>query len=171
MQIRPESDNETDAIRALSAAAFASAAVSDGSEPGIVDGLRADGDLWLSLVALEDDAGGPGAIVGHVALSPVRLGAPGRWFGLGPISVAPDRQRRGIGSALVRAALDRLRDADAAGCVLVGDPDYYGRFGFAPAPGLAYGGLESRYVLGLGFGADRPSGEVVYPRAFAGASA
>jgi len=93
LQIRPERPGDIDAIRALTTAAFKDAPFSSGTEAGIVDVLRADGALVVSLVAEED-----GRVVGHVAFSPVRIDvAEGDWYGLGPVSVEPARQRRGIG--------------------------------------------------------------------------
>src|SRR5690606_18603384 len=114
------------AIHTLVAAAFDGHPHSDGSEPAIVDRLRADGDLTISLVA-EDG----GEIVGHIAFSPVTIsdGNEG-WFGLGPVAVAPQRQREGIGAALIEHGLALLRERGSAGCVVLGDPAYYGRFGF-----------------------------------------
>ncbi len=102
--IRPEREGDADTIRALTSEAFATAAHSSGTEAAIVDGLRADGALSVSLVAEE-----AGMIVGHAAFSPVTIsGSPGNWMGLGPISVAPDRQRQGVGTALMRAGLERM---------------------------------------------------------------
>ena len=70
-----------------------------------------------------------GVLVGHVALSPVSISDGSvHWFGLGPISVLPVHQRRGVGSALMRAVLAALRQRGAHGCVLLGDPGYYGRW-------------------------------------------
>lgn len=151
LTLRPETPSDVDAIRALTSAAFSGAPHSDGSEPDIVDRLRADGDLSVSLVALANgvEDADDGAIVGHVALSPVRAGsAPGSWFGLGPISVAPALQGRGTGGALVEAALAQLRARGAAGCVLVGDPAYYSRFGFTSGR-FCYQGLPAEYVQHL----------------------
>ena len=105
MIVRDEIAADVEAIRKLTAEAFAEIAYSDGCEPVIIDRLRAAGALTLSLVA-EDDA----AVIGHVAFSPVTIsGETGDWYGLGPISVLPARQGQGIGSALVRAGLDRLK--------------------------------------------------------------
>ncbi|GEM_PF-799366 len=116
MQIRSERPGEGDAIHALTRAAFVDAPHSSHTEQYIVDALRRAGALAVSLVA--EDADG---IVGHVALSKVQLsdGSPG-WYGLGPISVAPGRQGQGVGSALMRAAVEALRARGAAGCVLLG---------------------------------------------------
>jgi len=166
--IRPERDGEQTAIAALVQAAFAGHPHSAGTEAAIVRELRAAGALTLSLVAL-DEAGAP---IGHLAASPVRVAGrdPG-WLGLGPIAVAPGRQRQGVGSALIRQALDGLHRLGAAGCVLVGDPAYYGRFGFAPRPGLVYPGLPSELFMALPLSAAAlPQGEVRYHPAFSTAA-
>ncbi|UJW73703.1 GNAT family N-acetyltransferase [Rhizobium sp. SL42] len=132
MIIRAERAGDEAAIGAVTAAAFAVMRYSDQTEPLIVDRLRDAGALTLSLVAEE-----AGAILGHVAFSPVSLsGGDEGWYGLGPISVAPAHQGRGIGSRLVCEGLDRLRSLGAAGCVLLGDPAYYSRFGFRLDHGL-----------------------------------
>ena len=164
MQIRSERSGEEAAIRALTTLAFESARHSDGTEAAIVDGLRDSGALSVSLVAVAD-----GEIVGHVAFSPVGItdGAVG-WLGLGPISVTPSRQGAGIGSALVRAGLERLRALDASGCVLLGDPAWYGRFGFQSDPALTYGGAPSPYFQRLVLKGRAPRGEVRYHAAFGG---
>ena len=98
------------------------------SEAQIVEELRRDGALTLSLVGEAD-----GEIVAHVAFSQVRIGeVQTGWYGLGPVSVRPDLQNRGFGSALIREGLSRLRALGANGCVLLGYPPYYARFGFEP---------------------------------------
>lgn len=105
-----------------------------------------------------------------VALSPVLIG--GRecgWFGLGPVSVHPSRQAQGIGSTLVHAGLDRLRALHAAGCVVLGEPDYYGRFGFAVDEKLRFVGAPREYFMALKLAGDDPvSGMVDYQPAFFG---
>src|SRR5690349_3981176 len=125
--IRDERPGDEAAIAALTAIAFRSVRHSDGSEAAIIERLRAAGDLALSLVAENLDQ----AIIGHVAFSRVAIsdGTPG-WYGLGPISVIPLRQRAGIGGALATEGLARLREIGAAGCVVLGDPQYYGPLGF-----------------------------------------
>lgn len=160
--IRPERAGDERAIHEVVRAAFDGHPHSDGSEPAIVDALRADGDLTISLVA-EDG----GAIVGHVAFSPVTIsdGSEG-WFGLGPVAVAPQRQREGIGAALIERALALLHERDAAGCVVLGDPAYYGRFGFAHDPALAYPVPPPEYFQRLVMGASDASGSVNYADAF-----
>lgn len=164
MIIRPEHPEDRDAIRAVTEAAFCGVAHSNGDEQHIVDRLRTAGALTLSLVADID-----GAVVGHVAFSPVGIsdGSPG-WYGLGPISVEPARQGQGIGSALVREGLARLEAMGAAGCVLVGEPAYYGRFGFRTDPRLRYEGAPPEYFMHVAFSEVYGEGAVTYHPAFYG---
>ena len=166
--VREERPDDADVIREVTRQAFASANHADGSEPLIPERLRQRGALTLSLVA---QAGGE--VVGHVAVSPVEIAADDRpdrgWFGIGPLSVRPDMQRQGVGKALMRECLARLRDTGAAGCVLVGDPEYYGRFGFASNAALAYADVPNDYVLALPFGDDPPAGTIHFDPAFGGA--
>jgi len=158
MHIRLETPADRAAIHALTKAAFAPMSYSDGTEADRIDRLRADGDLTLSLVA-ETAAG----VVGHVAFSPVFMdGQADGWFGLGPVAVSPGRQRQGIGNALVREGLSRLRASGARGCALIGDPDYYGRFGFRSDGALHYRDLPDRLVQWIAFGKDRPAGRLVF---------
>lgn len=162
MWIRRESLADHDAIHALIEAAFAGQAHAAGTEARIVDGLRRAGALSLSLVADID-----GRIAGQVALSPVSLGdGSPHWYGLGPVAVAPADQGHGVGAALVRAALAELRAIDAQGCVVLGDPAYYTRFGFARDPALFYPGAPAEYFLALRFGDQAAGGEVIYHPAF-----
>ncbi|MDH0300974.1 MULTISPECIES: N-acetyltransferase [unclassified Pseudomonas] len=162
MTLRSEHAQDADAITRLTEAAFAHAEHSSHTEQFIVTALRRAGQLTVSLVAMEG-----GALVGHVAISPVTLssGADG-WFGLGPVSVAPQRQGRGIGSALVNAALARLHELGGQGCVVLGDPGYYGRFGFKAHPGLSLPGVPAEYFQALAFAGDVPQGTVQYHAAF-----
>ena len=165
MQIRAERPGDSEPIASVTRQAFASALHSDGNEAEIVDALRAADALTLSLVA--DDGG---EIVGHAAFSPVAIdGRDVGWFGLGPVSVRPDRQGVGIGAALIRAGLADLRAAGAKGCVVLGDPDYYGRFGFAVDPALTYPGVPADYFQALDFRDDRLRGVVSYHPAFTAA--
>ena len=135
MEIRPERHEDVDAIRAVTISAFKDMPHSSQTEAAIVDALRTAGAMTISLVAIQD-----GEVVGHLAFSPVTLnGEANGWYGLGPVSVRPDRQRTGIGQTLILEGLGRLRQLDAQGCVVLGDPGYYGRFGFVSDPGLRYG--------------------------------
>lgn len=160
--IREEVPSDAAAIHALTAAAFLEAPHTAHTEQFIVDALRKAGALSLSLVAEQG-----GALVGHVALSPVTIsdGTTG-WYGLGPISVRPERQRMGIGSLLMRAAIRLLRERGAAGCLLVGDPGYYSRFGFKPEPGLVLPDVPPEYFQALPLSHSMPRGVVTFHEAF-----
>lgn len=161
--IRDEGPGDAAAIRAVTLAAFEGKPYSQQTEAAIVDALRAAGALSVSLVAVDG-----GEIVGHVAFSPVAIdGAPAAgWYGVGPVSVRPDRQKEGIGSALMRAGLDRLKAAGARGSVLAGDPAYYRRFGFEPARTLSYPDVPAEYFQVLEFASPAPSGAVAFHPAF-----
>jgi putative acetyltransferase len=162
MIIRDECPPDTAAIYDITKAAFATMPFSDGDEHDLIDKLRADGALTLSLVAEQD-----GEVLGHIAFSPVSIaGADGDWYGLGPVSVRPDRQQRGIGGALIRAGVARLEQMNAAGCVLLGHREYYPRFGFAHDPGLTYGGEVNLAFQQLTLRGSTPQGDVVYHPAF-----
>ncbi|MFV1845809.1 GNAT family N-acetyltransferase [Stenotrophomonas maltophilia] len=160
--LRNEAAADISAIHALTAAAFATAEHSSHTEHFIVDALRARGELAVSLVAEVD-----GERVGHVAISPVAVsdGSSG-WFGLGPISVLPGWQGQGIGAALMHAALEALRQQGARGCVLLGEPGYYGRFGFRAEPGLILPGVPAEYFQALCLRPPMAQGEVQYSPAF-----
>jgi putative acetyltransferase len=128
MDVRLERSRDLLAIHALITAAFGRDAEAD-----LVDRLRAAGTLAHSLVAEQG-----GALLGHVALSPVSVqGAfmPGI-LGLAPLAVHPDHQSQGIGGALVEAAITAARRYAAKLVVVLGEPAYYRRFGFRPAAGL-----------------------------------
>ena len=163
--IRPERGGDAPTIFALTEAAFRDMPHAEGDEQQLVDRLRADGDLALSLVA--EDAT---QIVGHVAFSPVAIsdGSEG-WFGVGPVSVWPELQRQGIGSALIKRGIADLRESGGRGIVLVGDPAYYARFGFECDPALRYDGAEPRYFQRLVLEGDAPRGAVNFAPAFSGA--
>lgn len=163
MNIRPERPEDAAAIGAITAEAFEGMAHSSGNEPRIVVALRRANALTLSLVA-EEKSGTP---IGHIAFSPVRLdGQEGKWFALGPVSVRPHLQRRRIGSALIEEGLARLARMGAQGCILLGEPGYYGRFGFVADPALTYFRRPNPYLQGLAFGGDGPRGDVTFHPAF-----
>ncbi|WP_422048964.1 GNAT family N-acetyltransferase [Shimia sp.] len=119
MHIRPETAADIDAIHSLSEAAFGQP-----EEARLVDMLRAEGDAALSLVAEED-----GHIIGHVLFSP--MAAPVRTLGLGPLSVAPDHRKQGIGAALVRHGLAQAQREGWQASFVLGNPAYYSRFGYS----------------------------------------
>lgn len=162
LAIRPEREGDEATIHRLTEAAFRDMPFSEGDEQHLVDALRRDGDLALSLVA-EDGT----RIVGHIAFSRVAIsdGTPD-WYDLGPVSVWPDLHRRGIGSALIRHGIATLRMRGAAGIVLLGSPAYYDRFGFRHEPQLRYPGPPPEYFQCLVLTGDLPIGEVTYAPAF-----
>jgi putative acetyltransferase len=121
MKVRDETGDDIRAIRQIVAAAFNQPAESE-----LVDALRESGDAVISLVA--EDAG---QIVGHVLFS--KLQAPDRCVALAPVSVTPHRQNQGIGSALIRKGLLRAEKEGWRAVFLLGEPEYYERFGFSVA--------------------------------------
>lgn len=170
MRVRDEVPADAPAVEAVVRDAFAGAPYSDGSEPRIVEALRRAGASAIALVAVEG-AGADEAVIGHVVFSPVTIdGRPSGWHGLGPLAVRPDRQRAGIGSALVAEGLGRLRALGSHGCVVLGDTRYYRRFGFRHDPRLTAPGLPTEHFMVLPFGEDVPNGAVAYhPGFFVGA--
>ena len=133
MLIRPETEDDRPGIRAVNSAAFETSLEAD-----LVDALRREVSPIVTLVAEE------GEIVGHIIFSPVDVlpDHGSRLMGLGPMAVSPARQRSGIGSKLVAAGLAQCRTMDYEGVVVLGHPDYYPRFGFAPAADF---GLRCEY--------------------------
>ncbi|MEJ2568596.1 MAG: N-acetyltransferase, partial [candidate division WOR-3 bacterium] len=118
--------------------------------------------LTLSLVAEID-----GRVVGHIAFSPVTIsdGTPD-WYGLGPVSVLPEYQRKGIGKALINEGLSRLKDMKARGCCLVGHPDYYRKFDFENISGLKIEGVPQEVFFALSFDGHIPQGTVTFHESF-----
>jgi putative acetyltransferase len=160
--IRSESARDTDDIRAINVAAFQNHPYSRQTEHLIVDALRADDALTVSLVAVRDDHP-----VGHIAFSVARIGTTTKgWYLAGPVAVLPAFQHQGIGSALVEAGLAELRSRGAKGCVLVGDPRFYERFGFRTHPGLVHKGVPDEFVLVLPFRETVPTGDIAAHEAF-----
>jgi putative acetyltransferase len=139
MLIRDETAADVPAISQLVTEALLMLAQSTGTEARIVKGLRAGGALALSLVAEEQ-----GEVIGYLAASTARIGSQSGWALIGPLVVLPSRHRQGIGTALMAEALRRLRTT-SRGAALVGDPAYYGRFGFRAFRGLAVTGCPPRW--------------------------
>lgn len=128
--IRPEQPSDAEGIRRLLDAAFEPPeGAGRSAESVLVDGLRADGDLLpgLTFVAELD-----GEVAGYVACSRATMGE-GPSVGLGPLAVGPPLQRQGIGSALMAAVVATADQQGEPALVLLGDPDYYGAFGFETA--------------------------------------
>ncbi|HEY4542566.1 MAG TPA: N-acetyltransferase [Noviherbaspirillum sp.] len=162
VRVRPEQETDVAAIEAVTVAAFLNAPHTSHTEQFIVNALRKAGQLAVSLVA-EGESG----VIGHVAASPVTVsdGSTG-WYGIGPISVLPEHQRQGIGGLLMEHALDALRALGALGCVVLGDPAYYGRFGFKAEPNLILPGVPAEYFQAIVFSGFVASGTITYHEAF-----
>ena len=162
MIIRPEVPGDFAAIRTINIDAFANHPFSQQTEHLIVEALRDAGALTISLVAEDDDA-----VIGHVAFSPALIdGKDLNWFTLGPIAVSPARQRRGVGARLIEAGIEALRLRDANGCLLVGDPAYYLRFGFRHSPSLTVEHVPAEYFMCLPLAGEIPHGTVSHHPAF-----
>jgi putative acetyltransferase len=162
MIIRPETPADYAIIGEILLAAFAAEPHSRQTEPLIVEALRAAGALTIGLVAEED-----GIVAGHIAFSPAKInGEDCGWYILGPVAVAPSRQRHGIGGALIREGLRQLRAFGAKGCALVGHPGYYGRFGFRHIAELTMEGIPPEVFFCLPLGEHMPRGVVSHHEAF-----
>ena len=162
MIIRDETEKDAAVISEVTEAAFRPMEISSHTEQYIVTALRAAKALSLSLVAEVD-----GQVVGHIAFSPVTIsdGSQG-WYGLGPVSVLPSHQKMGVGSALIREGLARLKALGAKGCCLVGHPHYYPRFGFVNADGLSVEGVPAEAFFALSFDGSYPQGIVMFHEGF-----
>ncbi len=160
--IREEKTSDCSTITELTVAAFATMEVSNHMEQFIIEALRAANTLTVSLVAEVD-----GRVVGHIAFSPVTMsdGTQG-WYGLGPVSVLPEYQRQGIGKALIREGLSRLKSLKAKGCCLVGHPQYYRQFGFENVEGLVHEGVPQQAFFVRSFDGKIPQGNVVFHEGF-----
>ena len=160
--IRPEASGDEATIHALTETAFRDMPFSEGDEQHVIDRLRRDGDLTLSLVAEDEER-----IVGHIAFSPVTIsdGAAG-WYGLGPVSVWPELHHQGIGGALITRGIADMRAMGAKGIVLLGSNEYYPRFGFEHFPQLTYPGPPPEYFQALLLDGKMPSGKVNFAPGF-----
>jgi putative acetyltransferase len=156
--VREEKASDLRGIFEVHAAAFPAP-----GEARLVDRLRADGDLVLSMVADMD-----GTIAGHVVFS--RMQAPFRALGLGPVGVLPACQNRGIGAALIEAGLQRARSEGWEGVFVLGDTRYYERFGFSVplASGFScrYAGAHFMAMTLKGGALPQSTGEIAYPASF-----
>ncbi|WDZ52604.1 N-acetyltransferase [Acinetobacter vivianii] len=162
ISIRNEQPSDIPNIFKLTQAAFKDIEYSSHTEQFIVNALRDSQQLTVSLVAEYE-----GQIVGHIAFSPVSISdGTTDWYGLGPVSVQPEFQNQGVGSQLIHIGLDKLKTLKAAGCVLLGDPEYYARFGFKAKPELVLQGVPAEYFQTLSFTEKMPHGDVVYAEAF-----
>jgi putative acetyltransferase len=157
--IRPARDDDAPQVRSMLKAAFGGTVEAD-----VADAMRAAGDIVLALAAEQPDG-----IAGYAAFPRLNLDLGGRAvpvIGLAPVGVSPHRQRQGIGALLIRAGIARLKDRGERLVFVLGDPAYYGRFGFAVMDGFVsrYAGP---YFQALMLAPDAPtSGKVSYPAAF-----
>lgn len=160
--IRPEAPGDEATIFALTEAAFKEMPFSEGDEQHVINRLRADSDLTLSLVAEDAER-----IVGHIAFSPVTItdGAQ-NWYGLGPVSVWPELHHQGVGGALIKRGIVDMKAQGAKGIVLLGSNIYYPRFGFEYEPQLTYPGPPPEFFQTLLLEGDLPSGEVSFAPGF-----
>ena len=160
--IRPETPADVAGIRDVTQRAFAGRRYSGGNEQDIVDALRARNALAISLVAAHG-----GRILGHVAfsLASAEDASPG-WYTLGPVSVHPDVQRQGIGQKLIITGIGKLRELDASGCILIGNTNYYSRFGFVKAPQIAPAGEPKEHFMILCLGSSAPNCVVNFHEVF-----
>ena len=162
MIIRSETESDIQAIALVTEIAFRTCPYGEHTEQFIISALRAAGALTVSLVAELD-----GHVVGHVAFSPVTISdGSGGWYGLGPVSVLPQHQRQGIGTALINEGLSRLKARGARGCLLVGEPTYYERLGFRSPAALTLEGVPQKNFLALPFSKEMPKGAVTFHGAF-----
>jgi putative acetyltransferase len=160
--IRNEIDADVDAITEVTVAAFKTLEISNHTEQFIVEALRANNALTVSLIAEVD-----GHVVGHVAFSPVTISdGTQNWCGLGPVSVLPEHQRKGIGKSLILEGISRLKGLNAKGCCLVGHPDYYRKLGFKNVSGLVHEGVPQEVFLAMSFDGQIPQGTVNFHDGF-----
>lgn len=162
--LRPEQPGDEAAIHDLVSRAFAPMPFADGDEQELVDALRAAGELVQSLVAVD----AAGTIIGHIGFSPATIDhASCGWFQLAPVAVAPELQRSGIGSALIKAGIAMLTAEGAMGIAVVGNPAFYERFGFRIISGLApLSEHDQPYFRAMVLAGESPSGTLHYASAF-----
>ncbi len=160
--IRPETAGDIPGISRLLLEAFATHPHSNQTEHLLVLELRKASALDISLVAVCGDL-----VVGHIGFSKVTInGVWCGWYGLAPLAVLPQYHRQGIGSQLMYEGLRQLKALDAKGCVLVGDPNYYQRFGFNNDPALTLDGVPPEVFLSLPLCSEPSKGKVQFHKAF-----
>ena len=160
--IRPEHEGDFAAIGAIIRAAFHGKPYAAGDEAELVETLRWENALTLSLVAEL-----AGTVLGQIAFSPARM-ADGtqQWYALGPAAVLPACQGQGIGARLVRAGLHKVSELGGDGCILTGDPAYYVRFGFEHSPENAPVGESAEHFMIKRLGHRQPVGPIAFHPAF-----
>ena len=160
--IEDERLGDVAAIRALTLDAFDGKPFSDGDEADVIDRLRADGDLLLSLVVRDGDS-----VIGQVTYSKAVLAnGDAGWMVVGPIAVEPSRQGEGIGRALMEAGEAAMRALGAKGITVLGDPKLYARFGYVQHTAMTLDGELGEYLQVKSFGATIPATTISYKPAF-----
>ena len=159
LNIRQEKPGDEVAIVEVTRAAFNINACADGTDHALAGKLREVGSLVLSLVATQGKN-----IIGHVALSPAKVGEV-KCLCLRPVAVHPNYQKIGIGSALVNHAVAVSGIYGRGGVVLMGDPNFYGRLGFVAEVGPTFCGKTSKYLQINGFD-NTPVGDAVFHPVF-----
>lgn len=162
LNIRSEQEKDTKRTNQIIKAAFKNHPHSNQKEHLLVAELRDNNALSVSLIAEIN-----GKIVGHIAFSAITINKEfNSWYGLAPVSVDPEYQSQGIGSVLIENGLNELKKMGAKGCVLVGEPGYYKRFGFDHQDTLLYKGVPEEYFLVQPFRSEIPKGVVKYHKIF-----
>jgi putative acetyltransferase len=164
MRTRPETPADHEAIRDINIASFRHNPFSRQTEHLIVEELRKARALTFSLVAETDE----GKVVGYLAFSRALIdGRFSGWLLAGPLAVLPDYQRRGYGTALMKAGMAEIIKIGTNGCILVGDPAYYTRFGFIRDDSFVYEGVPPENVMILPFVNPPVGGKISHHPAFA----
>lgn len=163
MEIRPENNDDHNAISETTITAFEDHPFSQQTEHLIIDELREADALTVSLVAVINEQ-----VIGHIAFSPVSISdGTVDWYGLGPVSVLPEFQGQGIGSKLIKTGVSHIMNGiGGRGCVLVGPPNFYSMFSFSNYPQLIHEGAPQEVFLALPFTENVPSGVVKFHPAF-----
>ena len=162
VEIRGEVSSDFETIRSVTEQAFRNVSYASGDEQDIIERLRASGALSVSLVAAVGRE-----IIGHIALSPSSSTDNSQeWLALGPVSVLPEYQRKGVGSALIQRALAEIKDQGVTGCILIGDPAYYRRFGFELAPKFSPKPEYASVFMINKFSDEDPGGALSFHQAF-----
>lgn len=162
MIIRNETESDIEVIFEITKSAFENHPFSNNTEQFIIKALRAADALTVSLVAEID-----GKLIGHIAFSPVTISdGSDNWYGLGPISVLPDYQKQGVGKSLINEGIRLLKELGGQGCILVGEPNFYERFGFRSPRELIHEGVPQENLLALAFGKKMAQGVVTFHQGF-----
>ena len=154
--IRSEEERDIEAIHSITIEAFKTVAISNKTEQFIIKALRRANALSVSLVAEVEDT-----VIGHIAFSPIVISDGSTdWYTLGPISVKPAFQKNGVGGALIEKGISMVKKTGGRGCLLVGDPKYYSRYGFKTDSRLSIDGVPPDVLLVQPFFEPVPEGKV-----------